>query len=116
MRRNAVWALTRIDDPFARHVVTVADADPDDSVKMAAAHSMSLWRDAQALPILFGDVSPVSSHAQHRRIAAEALGRIGDKRAVPLLVQSAKTLDVAPDRILEHSLIFALIEIADSEQ
>src|SRR5439155_5970802 len=46
------------------------------------------------------------------RASAEALGRIGDRSAVPAL------LDVAAkpaDRALEHSLTFALIEIADAK-
>jgi putative heme-binding domain-containing protein len=47
-------------------------------------------------------------------VAAEALGRIGDKTAVaPLLAAAGRLTASAPDRILEHSLIYALIEIAD---
>ena len=46
-----------------------------------------------------------------QRVAAEALGRIGDRAAVPdLLAASAPKLD----RALEHSLTYALIEIADA--
>ena len=46
-----------------------------------------------------------------QRVAAEALGRIGDARAVPdLLAATAPKLD----RTLEHSLTYALIEIADA--
>ena len=45
-----------------------------------------------------------------QRAAAEALGRIGDPRAVPdLLAAAAPQLD----RVLEHSMTYALIEIAD---
>ena len=45
-----------------------------------------------------------------QRAAAEALGRIGDPRAVPdLLAAAAAQLD----RTLEHSVTYALIEIAD---
>ncbi len=43
-------------------------------------------------------------------MAAEALGRIGDARAVPQLLAAS----AAPvDRVLEHSLTYALIEIGD---
>jgi putative membrane-bound dehydrogenase-like protein len=116
MRRNAVWALTRIDDALARQVVAIADADPDESVRLAAAHSISLWRDPAELELLLGDLSPHNKSLHHRRVAAEALGRIGDKRAVPDLLEAAKTLDAAPDRMLEHAFTFALIEIADRQQ
>ena len=47
---------------------------------------------------------------QNRRAAAEALGRIGDKSAVPALLKAAGGAD---DRIMEHSLTYALIEIGD---
>jgi putative heme-binding domain-containing protein len=47
---------------------------------------------------------------QNRRAAAEALGRIGDKTAVPALLAAAAR---PADRVLEHALTFALIEIAD---
>ncbi len=43
-------------------------------------------------------------------LAAEALGRIGDKSAVPALLKAAGQ---PADRVLEHGLIYALIEIAD---
>ena len=47
-----------------------------------------------------------------RRAAAEALGRIGDKAAVPALLEAAGQ---PADRILEHSITYALIEIADPQ-
>lgn len=49
-----------------------------------------------------------SDNAAVQRAAAEALGRIGDPGAVPDLLTAA----AAPvDRFLEHSIIYALIEI-----
>ena len=46
-----------------------------------------------------------------RRVAAEALGRIGDARAVPaLLAAAARPLD----RVGEHAVTYALIEIGDA--
>src|SRR5207249_3460368 len=47
-RRNAVWALTRIDSASARAAVRRALKDPDQSVCLAAIHSASVWRDAGA--------------------------------------------------------------------
>ena len=108
-RRNAVWALTRVDDPSAREAVRVALADRDDSVAASAAHAAGLWRDRAATTALRALLTTRSAGVQ--RAAAEALGRIGDATAVPDLVaiQTPQT-----DRVLEHSLTYALIEIGDA--
>src|SRR5205823_5704579 len=52
VRRAVVWALTRIDAPTAREAVRSALGDPDETVRHAAIHSISLWRDASAVPAL----------------------------------------------------------------
>jgi putative membrane-bound dehydrogenase-like protein len=106
-RRNAVWAATRIANPRAREAAVHALTDRDPSVRQVALHSISLWRDADAvrglLQVLQGD------DPQNRRAAAEALGRIGDKLVIPNLLDA---LGEPCDRALEHSLTFALIELA----
>jgi putative heme-binding domain-containing protein len=48
----------------------------------------------------------------NRRVAAEALGRIGDRRIVPALLGAAGE---PADCVLGHSLTYALIELADRE-
>jgi putative heme-binding domain-containing protein len=107
-RRNAVWALTRIGETEAREAVRTALHDKDNSIRHAAIHSVGVWRDSGALPQLVESLKTGSPPLQ--RAAAEALGRIGDPKAIPeLLAQSAHD----NDRILEHSLTYALIEIAD---
>ena len=109
-RRNAVWALTRIGTSEARAVVRKALTDLDQSVRRAALHSAGLWRDADAAPrLLEALASPLPAV---RRGAAEALGRIGDRRAVPALLTAAA---LPLDRVGEHSVTYALIEIADPE-
>lgn len=50
--------------------------------------------------------------ARLARLAAEGLGRIGDQAAVPLLIQALVEIG-GRDRYLEHSLLYALIEIGD---
>ncbi len=109
-RRNAIWAATRINQPDARAAVRAALADPDEVVRQVALHSVSLWRDRAAVPVLLKLLQGPSLH--NRRAAAEALGRIGDKSAVPVLLAA---LGTPADRALEHSLTYALIEIADRD-
>ncbi len=129
-RRNALWALVRIDGPEARAAVRAGFFDLDETVKQVAAHGVSLHRDRDALPQLVELLKSVS--LQNQRVAAEALGRIGDKFAVAPLLEAAGKLPPPLEytsvphgyrvlttvawpeaRILEHSLIYALIEIAD---
>ena len=107
-RRQAVWALTRIDGPDARSAVRLALTDADAAVRQAAMHSAGLWRDPEAAaPLRDALASPAPAV---RRAAAEAMGRIKDAQAVPALIDAVAA---APDRVLEHSLTYALIEIGD---
>jgi putative membrane-bound dehydrogenase-like protein len=108
MRRNAIWSATRIDGVDARIAVRQALNDTDETTRQAALHSVSVRRDREAVPALIELLKSPSQH--NRRAAAEALGRLGDKSAVPALLDA---LAQSGDRALEHSLIYALIEIAD---
>ena len=118
-RRNALWALTQMDAPEARKTARDALMDKDSTVRHVAVQSISLWRDEEAgaaLQTLLHD-----EDLQVRRSAAEALGRIGQSTAVPSLLDAAEQFDVnrseldSSERILEHSIIFALIEISARE-
>lgn len=107
-RLNAVWSLTRIETSEAREAVRSALQDRHETVRQAAVHSVSLHRDKDALSRLIAILK--SDSQSMRRAAAEALGRIGDKQAIAPLLAAAS---VQQSRILEHSLIYALIEIGD---
>jgi putative membrane-bound dehydrogenase-like protein len=109
LRRNAVWTLSRIDHADARAAVRAALDDRDESVRQVALHSVSLWCDRDAVPKLIETLSDGSF--QNQRVAAEALGRIGDRTAVDALFSAVSR--AGNDRFLEHSLTYALIEIAD---
>jgi putative membrane-bound dehydrogenase-like protein len=106
---NMVWAATRMQDSDeSGWIVRILLQNEDETVRHAAILSASLHRDKQSLPILLKLLKDQS--AQNRRAAAEALGRIGDRAAVPALLDA---LADPNDRVLEHSLIYALIEIGD---
>lgn len=111
VRRTAVWALTRIPGPQARQAVQSALNDSDELVRQAAIHSISVWRDRTSQEKLVELLPSMALHNQ--RAAAEALGRMGNPKAVPALLNAAGE---ATDRPLEHSIIFALIEIGDPQQ
>jgi putative membrane-bound dehydrogenase-like protein len=119
-RRNAVWTLARIDTGASRTAVRAALDDNDAAVVMTAMQGLSVWRDAGALGRLL--VFLGADNTPHARMAAEVLGRVGDARAIgPLLAAAGRLGEVkftvtgapegAADRALEHSFIYALIEI-----
>lgn len=120
-RRHAVWTLARIDDPAAGAAVRSALGDRDSSVVHAALQVVSLWRDAGAALILPEILA--GNNALLARLAAEALGRIGDARSVAALLSATRRLDDVPPgpsgapsdpaaRASDHALIYALIELA----
>ncbi len=111
-RTAAVWTACRANGPEARQFIRSALADPDSTVRQAALHAVSLWRDKEAVPELIKLLKSPSMH--NRRAAAEALGRIGGEAAVPAILDSLATDPM--DRVLEHSLTYALIEIGDRVQ
>ena len=108
-RNNAVWALARIDGAPAREAIRSVLSDRDEIVRRSAIYAAGLWRDGAAVPPLLTAVQSTQPAVQ--RAAAEALGRIGDARAVPALVEASAS---ASDRVLEHSLTYALIEIGNA--
>ncbi|MEX2309091.1 MAG: PVC-type heme-binding CxxCH protein [Pirellulales bacterium] len=102
------WALGRIESAEAGTLTRQMLRHEDEHVRHVALQVVSLVRDAQAtsqvIELLGRDT------AANRRIAAEALGRIRNSSAVrPLLAAAAR----AEDRILQHSITYALIELAE---
>lgn len=124
-RESAVWALCRLDAPAARAAIRGATTDSHSVVRQAALHSISLWRDVDAAPQLLQTLE--SLDAGNLRVAAEALGRIGDRAFSAPLLRAIATLGeraaeatpvaapTAHDRFLDHALIYALLEIGDRE-
>jgi putative membrane-bound dehydrogenase-like protein len=118
-RRNAVWAATRIHDLLVRFTVLKGMDDPDETVRQVAAYSAGLWKDDHAADALV-DLLTNQKSAHNKRVAAEAIGRIlgnpfvADRdtrmhaRQAGWKLWSAFSKD--NDRVLDHSLTYALIE------
>jgi putative membrane-bound dehydrogenase-like protein len=108
-RRDQVWTMTRRDGADARSAVRAALNDPSASVRQVAAYSAGLHRDAAAatklMQLVVTDAPPI------QREAANALGRIGNTKAVPALLAAMK----GADRFLDHAIIYALIRLADRD-
>ena len=108
-RLACVWVLSRMPGEAARVAVRRGLAQKDAELRTAAALSIALWRDKGATDALIPLLADPDLHT--RRAAAEALGRIGDQRAVaPLLAVDT----AAGGRFLEHSVAYALYEIGDA--
>lgn len=93
-----------------------------DQIRQVALHLVSLYRDRESAELVLPLLR--CNSASNRRLAAEVLGRLGDKEAVPALLAAAKDVALPPskespsqpelDRALEHAIIYALIEIGDA--
>ncbi len=110
-RLESLWALCALGSPSALDNLAQVVASENSSLAQAACHALSLYRYAASKQKLAQAVS--SGDLPVRRAAAEALGRIGDSNCIPALMAG---LDIsAPDRALEHSITFALIEIGATD-
>ena len=107
----AIGVLCRINNEDARTRTRLLLGRGDDSVAIAATNAVNIWRDKEAVPQLIGLLLLRSMPV--RRAAAEALGRIGDDRAVEPIIKVLS--DDSNDRVLDHALTFALIELDNRE-
>ena len=113
-RLNLLWALGQIDDPLTDGFLKAKLQSPNDEVTRVAAHYLSLrrsesgkWAGRQDEVLRVFEKLPASA----RRAIIEWIGRTGDVRDVPRLTTLAKGAN--SDRFLEHSLIYALVELGD---
>jgi len=105
-RIPAVWSLHRIAGENARRAVREFLGAKSTDVRMAAIHSVALWRDRDALQQLLELLS--DEDPQLRRLSAMALGRIGASEAVQPLLDSWSS---EIDPFLKHSTTYALYEM-----
>ncbi|MBI2478925.1 MAG: HEAT repeat domain-containing protein [Planctomycetia bacterium] len=106
-RRNAVWALSRIDSPAATEAIRKCLADENPGVRQAAVVSLGVRGEQAALPDLIAQLSDSAPEVQ--RDAATSLGKINSAAAVPGILNALKEEQI--DRFREHALIYALIDI-----
>ena len=106
LRTQVVFMLYRIGTDKALAAVREALGDADLAVRVAAARSTGLAKDAQSVRQLIKLVRAEETAVQ--RQAATALGQIGDKQAVPTLLAAADNTD---DRFVEHAIIYALVSL-----
>jgi putative membrane-bound dehydrogenase-like protein len=106
-----LWAISQLENEESRSLIRELLLHPDMRIRHAALNVVSLYRDAEATP----QVVELLEHdtAANRRAAAEALGRFGWPSAVRNLSVAAASAD---DRILQHSVTYALIELAEPEE
>ena len=109
-RIPALWSLHRIPGKLARAAVRNFLEDENPDVRLAAIHSAALWLDRQAVEPLLEFLD--SDDARERRLAAMALGRIGDSRAVKPLLKAGLS---KTDPFLKHAITYALYEIGEEE-
>jgi putative membrane-bound dehydrogenase-like protein len=107
---SQLWAIDRLGTQEAQTFVRRLLQSDHPQVRQAALHAVSLHRDAKAKPQLLELLE--TGTPGNRRIAAEALGRIGDTSIIPNLLKAAGGAD---DRFLEHSITYALIELEDAK-
>jgi putative membrane-bound dehydrogenase-like protein len=103
-----LWAISQLEIADSRQLIRQLLSHKEEQVRHAALNVVSLYRDVGAS----SDVARLlaTDTAANRRIAAESLGRIGQPDAVRDLLAAAA--DHADDRILQHSITYALIELA----
>ena len=116
-RLGSVWALTRMlsertgPEAEIQKAIRLALGDRKSSIRLAATRSLSTYPD----PLAYSELAKTlhEDNAAIRREAAKALGRLGDVKAIPVLLES---LSSGPDRGEEHAIIYALLELGDVEQ
>jgi putative heme-binding domain-containing protein len=117
LRKEQLWELARqvTRDPSAQSAkksIMAMLGDQDPSVRQTATHIVSLnrWNEASgSLEQLLASESP-----QVVRAAMEALGVVGDSHCVPAILSALTRF--SDDRYIQHSCIYALMEIGAIEE
>jgi len=112
VRLGAVWSMARTEGAWTQVANRGFIQEALGDVRQAAIHVASLRRDEaslEALQAVLSDQPASLASGKDRRLAAEALGRIGDTAALPTV--QAALIDPGNDAALNHAIRFALIEM-----
>ena len=112
-----LWVLSRIATADAQQVVREQINRDEPQVRQVALQIMSTLRSVDPQVRGFADGEIASPH--ELRLSLQWLGRVLAVKKGPDLEQAIKMLqsvpDVSSDRILEHALIYSVIESGDTE-
>ncbi len=103
VRRSAADALGYLDTPAVRQALRRALRDPDPTVRRNAIEAVARLGDREAVGILAA-VLTTSDDLWVRYSAAEALGVVGDHRAIAALIEAAQDRQVLLRRVAVRSL------------
>ncbi|MFO1065081.1 MAG: HEAT repeat domain-containing protein [Pirellulales bacterium] len=104
-----VWTLIRIGSERAQAELAKLLKAESSAVRQVAAHGLSVLRSQKHAAAVIAALVEERDWAV-RRALAEAAGRLSDQEAVPGLLKIAAAA-AKQDRHLEHSAIFALMEL-----
>lgn len=108
-RHEALWQLCRLNTGEAhRALLDTLQESPEPTLRHIAAHAISVQRIPNAARAL-EQVLAQEKDPQVKRAVAEALGRLGTAESMPILLDAIA--GVNDDRMLEHSLLYAMIEL-----
>lgn len=112
-RNAAIWAACRIGGKAGLAACRGGLGDAEAANRQAAVHGVGLHRDRESVSSLTKMLADPAEPESVRRAAAEALGRIGDPAAVPAILAAASS--AFENRVLRHSLTYALLEIDSAD-
>ncbi|MGN6135649.1 MAG: HEAT repeat domain-containing protein, partial [Aureliella sp.] len=111
-RQQALWQLCRLNNTQSHAGLIAALKSPEPALRHIAAHSISVQRVADSATALQQALSG-EKDPQVLRALAEAIGRLGTTEAIPALLEALAK--VSDDRMLEHSLLYAMMELDHPE-
>lgn len=110
LQQNVAWALCRNPAAPARAINRKSVVQQNANVAHVAVHAAGIWRDKAAWPAVHSQLQQNLPALQ--RAAAEAMGRMDVPTGTYSLLELAARNS---NRALEHSLTFALIELAQPD-
>ncbi len=109
--QKAIWVAIRGETPKVVSFLAPLTIASQEDIRKIALHGLALHGVANDRASKNVEECLKDESLAVRRVAAEALGRMKIKKAIPAILEALA--DEANDRVLDHSLTYALIEIGD---